>query len=1034
MVDVVANRRIGRGSLGALTRQLRRATVAVIATALLAGSVGAAPAVAAAPKSAPRVAASPTVSYGGSCQLSSFAAAASAAFVKPRATVTASPSFDPKSAAPTSPLSVHKYRTPTTSHIVPGPTRNSPVTGYSLTTVPSAVATLSISGTVTGPDAAPVGGITVLAYGSNYNTYDATTAGDGTYSVDVAAGTYLLYFYDEDGAHPAGYYSATGFVADYHDAKDLVVGASKTGIDIQLPAPIWITGRITAAGGVGLGNITVAASSSALDNGGSTKTADDGTYAIAVTPGSYLVGFSDSAGIYASGYYSASGYAPSAGGASDVVVTAADVSGIDVELPVGIHITGVVTSPAGAPLQDIAVYALGNSSISIGTTGADGSYSLVVVADSYLLAFLDPSSTYPVGFYSTSGFKASMSGATEVVVTTADVTGIDMRFPTPVYLQGTVMGPGSDQLTDIAVVAINNSLSVSTKTGPDGAWSIPVAAGSYLVGFSDTAQVYADGYYSTTGYQWDRSLASSVAVTTATVPGLDVHLPLVAHIEGVVTGPDDAPLPDMEVSGYGPSGAGSLTITDADGHYSLPAWHASYRVGVADPAGIYVSGYYATGGFTTNANAASLVAVAAADVTGINMKLPEPVYIRGTVTGPGGAPLEGIDVIADSQAYSTGTTTGADGTFATSVVAGTYRVSYCDQEGVYGSGYYSGTGTGLTTDPFAAMPVTVTTTDTTGIDAELPLAVHIRGTVTGTGGVPLSDIEVMTWTDTTMVQDTTAADGTYALVVNPGTYYVGFSDWDGVYADGYYGLEGFTTDSDFAAPVTVTDVDVTGIDVQMTPLVLPTAHIRALPTWTAAKSISVHWSATQGTNPIEGYDVRYRRAAWNGSGFGSYVTWKNETYSTGASLAAAAGSTYCFSTRAVDWNGNESAWTAETCTAVPLDDRSLTRGSGWSKKTGSSFYRSTSLLATRHGAKLTASHVTARRIAVVATTCSTCGSIKVYWGSTLLKTISLKSSKTVNKKVITVVTWTAAKTGTLTIKVASRGKRVIIDGVGIRRN
>jgi hypothetical protein len=1007
--------------------------VAVLATALLASSAGAAPAAAATPKTAPPVAASTMASYGGSCQLSSFAAPAAATFVKPRATVSASTSFDQKAAAPTAPLSVHKYRTPSTSHIVPGPTRNSPVTGYSLTTVTSAVAALSISGTVTGSDAAPVAGMSVFAYGSDYNLYEATTAGDGTYTVNVAAGSYMIYFYDESGAFPAGYYSATGFAADYRDATELVVGASKTGIDVQLPTPIWITGRITAAGGAGLGQITVAASSYAMNNGGSTQTADDGTYSIAVTPGTYTVGFSDAAGIYASGYYSVSGYVPNAGSASDVIVTAADVTGIDVELPIGIHITGAVTSPAGAPLQDIAVYALGDASVAVGATGADGAYSLVVAAGSYKVAFVDPSNTYPIGYYSTTGFKASASGASEVVVTTADVTGINLKFPTPIYLRGTVWGPGSDPLDGIAVVAMSDTYYNVATTALDGTWSIPVVAGSYVVAFVDGAQVYADGYYSTTGYQWDSSLASSVAVTTATVPGIDVHLPLIAHIQGVVTGPDDAPLPDMEVSGYGPSGT-SRTITDADGHYSLPAWHGTYRVGVADPAGIYVSGYYATGGFTTNSNAASPIPVAAADVTGINMKLPTPVYIRGTVTGPGGTPLKGIDVMADSLAYSAVTTSHADGTFAISVVAGTYHVSYCDSEGVYGSGYYSGTGTGLTTDPHAAMPVTVTTSDTTGIDAELPFAVHIMGTVTGTGGVPLSDIEVSAETDTTMIGGVTGADGTYSLVVNAGTYFVGFSDWDGAYASGYYGLEGFTTDWYAAAPVTVTDADVTGIDVQMTPLVLPTARITPLPTWTAKTSIAVHWSATPGTNPIGGYDVRYRRAAWNGSGFGSYVMWKSETYSTGASLSAAAGYTYCFSSRAFDWNGRLSAWTAETCTAVPLDDRSLTRGSGWSKKTGSAYYKSTYLLGTRLGAKLTRSSVTAQRIAVVATTCSTCGSIKVYWGSTLLKTISLKSTKTMNKKTIAVVTWTTAKTGTLTIKVASSGKKVIIDGVGIRRN
>ena len=60
--------------------------------------------------------------------------------------------------------------------------------------------------------------------------------------------------------------------------------------------------------------------------------------------------------------------------------------------------------------------------------------------------------------------------------------------------------------------------------------------------------------------------------------------------------------------------------------------------------------------------------------------------------------------------------------------------------------------------------------------------------------------------------------------------------------------------------------------------------------------------------------------------------------------------------------------------------------------------------------------------------------MRVYWGSTLLRTISLKSTTTVNRKLITVTTFTSARMGTLTIKVYSSGKRVIIDGVAIRRN
>jgi hypothetical protein len=76
----------------------------------------------------------------------------------------------------------------------------------------------------------------------------------------------------------------------------------------------------------------------------------------------------------------------------------------------------------------------------------------------------------------------------------------------------------------------------------------------------------------------------------------------------------------------------------------------------------------------------------------------------------------------------------------------------------------------------------------------------------------------------------------------------------------------------------------------------------------------------------------------------------------------------------------------------------------------------------------------AKQIALVATTCPTCGKVRVYWGSTLLRTISLSSAITVNRKLITVTTFTGTRTGTLSIQVYSSDKKVIIDGVAIGRS
>ena len=145
------------------------------------------------------------------------------------------------------------------------------------------------------------------------------------------------------------------------------------------------------------------------------------------------------------------------------------------------------------------------------------------------------------------------------------------------------------------------------------------------------------------------------------------------------------------------------------------------------------------------------------------------------------------------------------------------------------------------------------------------------------------------------------------------------------------------------------------------------------------------------------------------------------TTTTVGTLAATAGNTYCFVVIAHASDGGTSAATAETCTVVPLDDRSLTRAGTWSLGTGTAYFKSTFSRSSTSGAKLTRTGVVAKRIAIVATTCSTCGSVRVYWGTTLLKTISLHSTTTANRKVIAVTTFSSVRTGTLSLRVYGSG-------------
>ena len=216
-----------------------------------------------------------------------------------------------------------------------------------------------------------------------------------------------------------------------------------------------------------------------------------------------------------------------------------------------------------------------------------------------------------------------------------------------------------------------------------------------------------------------------------------------------------------------------------------------------------------------------------------------------------------------------------------------------------------------------------------------------------------------------------------------------------------------------------------------TPLAPPTASVTPLATYRTSQSITVGWTGSDHGNPVDGYDVRYRSAPWNGT-FGSYTTWKSATTATSATLTGSTGRTYCFSARA-RVGARIGAWTAETCTAVPLDDRSLSRTSAWTATTSSAYYRSTAVRASRSGASLTRTKVVAKRVALLVTTCATCGSVKVYWNGTYKKTISLKSATTRHKVLVGALAFSDVKTGTLKLVVSTSSKRVTVDGVAVSR-
>jgi hypothetical protein len=110
--------------------------------------------------------------------------------------------------------------------------------------------------------------------------------------------------------------------------------------------------------------------------------------------------------------------------------------------------------------------------------------------------------------------------------------------------------------------------------------------------------------------------------------------------------------------------------------------------------------------------------------------------------------------------------------------------------------------------------------------------------------------------------------------------------------------------------------------------------------------------------------------------------------------------------------------------AVKLHLRSFKRGSG------SAYMNDQYTYATKKGASITRNFRAAKRVAVVVTRAPHFGSLKVYIGKKLVKTVQLDGSRVQHRQVVLVKKSTKPLSGTLKI-VAASNSRVVVEGVAL---
>ena len=237
---------------------------------------------------------------------------------------------------------------------------------------------------------------------------------------------------------------------------------------------------------------------------------------------------------------------------------------------------------------------------------------------------------------------------------------------------------------------------------------------------------------------------------------------------------------------------------------------------------------------------------------------------------------------------------------------------------------------------------------------------------------------------------------------------------------------------------------------------LPTTVIGSGANWLPTSAMPLRWSSIPLFAPVTSYDVVYTQGRWDQGSLPSVwdenyqntaITWREATTTTSATFTGSPGYTYCFSVRAHDAEGLTSEWASfQPCTALPLDDRSLVKSARWTAVKGSNFYLGTALRSTRINATLRLTGIDAAWIGLLATTCPTCGTVEITFepkpGSNQdvdasppgPETVSLRSATRLDRQVV----WSYggeenSPTGTFSLRVASRGKPVMIDGLVIHQ-
>lgn len=274
----------------------------------------------------------------------------------------------------------------------------------------------ALSGSVRGVDGTPMKGVEVEVFrlqsggsGSYWTTFSgAVTRADGTFTVTLRPGEYKV-FARHDGFTTTYWKNATTL-----DDATIVKHVEGTPTDLAMTlAPRGsISGRVVSVDDTPLDQIHATLYTEVTDGDDDqweevrTQTSNaNGAWSFeGVSPGRYVVGFSDPRGTYASEYFDDTPYFALA---EELVVSSGSiVSGIDAELAVGGSVAGTVSGPGSLEREAVGVTAYQRADVGDGLEWMPVDTAEVTAQGQYLIDGLGPGD-YRIEFFDHSGTAAA---------------------------------------------------------------------------------------------------------------------------------------------------------------------------------------------------------------------------------------------------------------------------------------------------------------------------------------------------------------------------------------------------------------------------------------------------------------------------------------------------------------------------------------------------------------------------------------------------------------------------------------------------